>query len=302
MRKFDIPVSEYPFRSNWMPFRTAQLHYVDTGEGMPVILLHGNPTWSFLYRNVIREIAPFCRAIAPDYPGFGYSGHPPGYGYTAAEHAEAILALIDHLQLDRFMLVVQDWGGPIGMSVATRRSASVAGLVICNTWSWPLDGWSVKLFSSVLGGPIGRWLILKHNFFAKRMMTAALAHSRAPSPVVCGAYTAPFPDPDSRMGTHVFPRELTAARNWLVQLESALPCLKDVPAEFVWGMKDPLFRRPEFLRRWQRYFPDAPVEQLQDAGHFLQEDRPDRVAAAVLRLLDHADMPRSNLAKTQLIT
>lgn len=292
-RKFEIPVTEYPFSSNWLSFRDADLHYVDTGTGMPVIMLHGNPTWSFLYRNVIKAISPYCRAIAPDYPGFGYSGHPPGYDYTAAEHAEAILALIDHLKLDRFMLVVQDWGGPIGMSVATQRSACVAGLVICNTWSWPLDGWSVKLFSRVLGGPIGRWLILRRNFFAKTLMSAALGHSEAPSPAICDAYSAPFPDLGSRMGTYVFPRELTAAHSWLEQLESALPLLKDVPVEFVWGMKDPLFRKPEYLQRWRKHFPAAPIEELEDAGHFLQEDRPDRVAAAVLRLLERTGPPQS---------
>ncbi|MBI1819255.1 MAG: alpha/beta fold hydrolase, partial [Nitrospirae bacterium] len=88
------------------------MHYVDEGNGTPVLLLHGNPTWSYLYRNIIKELVHEARLIAPDYPGFGFSDHPPGYGYTPVEHAEWVSALIDHLGLKKMILVCQDWGGP----------------------------------------------------------------------------------------------------------------------------------------------------------------------------------------------
>lgn len=290
-RTFSVRDSEYPYASNWFDYAGTQMHYLDEGEGVPVLLLHGNPTWSFLYRKVIRQLDGRCRAIAPDYPGFGFSGHPPDYGYTAAEHASAVGALIEHLRLDRFLLVLQDWGGPIGMAVAQRWPQSVAGLVIANTWCWKVDLLSMRLFSLLMGGPLGRYLILHRNLFADRIMKAALRQSGDPDESVLAAYRAPFPTPASRMGTAVFPREINAAGEWLASLEQGLGALQGVPVEFVWGMRDPLFRNPGIMQRWLRHFPDAPVTRLEDAGHFLQEDRPDAIAEAVLRLADPVTPP-----------
>lgn len=132
-RSFSVDAHEYPFEDRWLERDGAIVHYVDHGRGPPVIFLHGNPTWSFLYRKVIREL-PGCRCIAPDYPGFGFSQAPAGYGYTPQEHAAWVRRLIDELRLERFILVVQDWGGPIGLSLAVEQAERVAGIVICNTW------------------------------------------------------------------------------------------------------------------------------------------------------------------------
>jgi haloalkane dehalogenase len=178
-RPFSVPESEYPFESHWFDYRGSALHYLDEGEGLPVLLLHGNPTWSFLYRKVIPGLGSRCRAIAPDYPGFGFSAHPPDYGYTPKEHAEAVIALIDHLDLREFVIVGQDWGGPIGIAVAQALSRSVKGLVVCNTWCWRADVPMMRLFSRAMGGALGRYLILRHNFFADRLMKGALRQSGA---------------------------------------------------------------------------------------------------------------------------
>lgn len=284
-RPFTVPESEYPFESRWFDYGDAAMHYLDEGEGMPVLLLHGNPTWSFLYRKVILDLGGNCRAIAPDYPGFGFSGHPAGYGYTPPEHAQAIGSLIDHLGLDEFILVMQDWGGPIGMAVAETRPEAVKGMVVCNTWCWPADLPVMRLFSRLMGSALGRYLILRHNLFADRLMAGALRQSGSPGQEVLAIYREPFPTPEARMGTYVFPREIIGAGDWLADLERGLPVLKHVPVEFVWGMRDPIFNNPKVLRRWLRHFPDSPVDRLADAGHFLQEDRPEAIAAAVNRLL-----------------
>jgi haloalkane dehalogenase len=278
-RRFEIDEQIYPFESRWHRVGGAALHYLDEGEGPAVVMLHGNPTWSFLYRDVIRTLSGRCRAIAPDYPGFGFSESPEGYGYSPAEHAEAIGALVDALGLERFFLVVQDWGGPIGMAVAAERPERVAGFVIANTWCWgtmPASP-SMWLFSKLLGGAFGRYWILRHNLFA--------------DPRVLAAYTAPFPDPKSRMGTWTFPRAITRDRSWIRSIEARLGPLRDAPVELLWGERDPLFKKPRFDTRWRRLFPDASTERVEDAGHFIQEDRPDRVAAAVLRLLERAPSP-----------
>ena len=110
-RPFEVDVMEYPFRDNWLPYRDGNIHYIDEGNGPTVLLLHGNPTWSYLYRNVIKELRGEFRLIAPDYPGFGMSKPPSGYGYTPQEHSEAISDFIRRLDLKDFIIVVQDWGG-----------------------------------------------------------------------------------------------------------------------------------------------------------------------------------------------
>lgn len=282
-RSFSVNPSEYPFESHWFERNGSLMHYLDEGEGLPVIMFHGNPTWSFLYRKVIKQLGGVCRSIALDYPGFGLSDHPPSYGYTPKEHAEWVNALIDHLALERFVPVVQDWGGPIGLSIAANRPDTVAGLVICNTASWPADQVLPRIFSAVFGGPIGKYLILRYNFFVKRIapFSGALKSSE-----VFRAYTDPFPTPTSRMGTYVFPREIVKSAEWLASIESKLDLLADKPVELVWAMKDLAFGNEETIARWHSYFPDAPVDRIPEAGHFLQEESPDRVAAGIRRLLD----------------
>jgi len=283
-RPFAVSDDEYPFSDHWFEHRGAALHYVDEGSGTPVLMLHGNPTWSYLYRHVIKELNGACRSIAPDYPGFGFSDHPPGYGYTPAEHAEWIAALINELRLERFILVVQDWGGPIGLSVAVERPQSVAGMVILNTWCWPPD-WNLWFFSAVMGGPLGRFLHLHRNFFARRMVPWGISREDRKTPQVLQAYTDPFPTPESRIGTYAFPRELRKSGKWLKSIQEKLPGLRDKPVEMVWAMNDPAFGKERYIRRWLGHFADAAVDRVASASHYLQEDSPERIAVAVKRLI-----------------
>ena len=131
--------SLFPFASRWFDGAGPRVHFVDEGHWPPVVMFHGNPTWSFLYRNVIVALRDRFRCVAVDYPGFGLSERPAGYGYTSAEHAAVVGKLVDHLGLDDFMVVGQDWGGPIGMTVALERAERVSGMVFANTWYWPAD-------------------------------------------------------------------------------------------------------------------------------------------------------------------
>jgi haloalkane dehalogenase len=280
-RSFDVDPSEYPFTDRWLPYGDGFIHYVDEGRGPAVLLLHGNPTWSYLYRNVSKELRADHRLLALDYPGFGMSKAPSGYTFTPQEQAQAVEEFIVTLDLKDFVLVVQDWGGPIGMSYAVRHKERLRGIVVMNSWAWP-GSVPQRLFSLVMGGwPIGYWLQMRWNFFAKVIVPRGIHHSEKITESLKKAYTDPFPTPESRLPTWVFPRQIRKARLWLSALESKLPVLSDVPAKILWGRQDEPGFRPQEMAKWQRYLKRHEVETLDDASHFVQEDRPDRVAAAI---------------------
>ena len=125
----------YPFTSHYLDVNGNRVHYVDEGAGPVLLLLHGNPTWSFLYRDIIMGLRERFRCVALDYPGFGLSTAAPGYGYTPAEHAAVVEQFITTLDLSGITMMVQDWGGPIGLGVAGRHPERLAALVIGNTWA-----------------------------------------------------------------------------------------------------------------------------------------------------------------------
>ena len=204
-RPFEVEASEYPFKDNWMSYHEGHIHYLDEGKGTTVLLLHGNPTWSYIYRNVIKELREECRLIALDFPGFGMSKAPSRYNFTPQEHANALTDLINHLQLKNIVLVVQDWGGPIGMSYAIKQSENIRGLVVMNTWAWPASILQY-IFSIAMGGrPFGYWLQTKKNFFAASMLPDGFYDKGKVTDSLRKAYTAPFPNPQSRIPTWVFP-------------------------------------------------------------------------------------------------
>lgn len=271
----------FPFQSRWFDGAGPRVHYVDEGAGTPVVMFHGNPTWSFLYRKVINELKGQFRCIAMDYPGFGLSERPPGYGYTSAEHAEVIGKLVDALDLDGFIVVGQDWGGPIGMTVALERACRVAGMVFANTWYWPAQG-SLTTFSLVMSSPPLQWLILNRNSFVNFIMPRSVAIPMPPE--VFKMYQDAQPTPQARLGVAEFPRQIRRARPMLERLAANAPkALGDKRLELVWAMKDPAFGNEAVLARWQRDFPAAMVTRVENANHYIQEDAPEAVAAAVNR-------------------
>jgi alpha/beta hydrolase fold len=149
----------FPFESRFMEVDGHVIHYVDEGSGPVLLMLHGNPTWSFVYHGVIARLREQFRCVAVDYPGFGLSVAGPGYRYLPEEHAAVVLAVLDRLGLSGVTLVVQDWGGPIGMWVAEHRPAAFRALVVGNTWAWPVNGdWHFEWFSHAMGGAAGQRL------------------------------------------------------------------------------------------------------------------------------------------------
>lgn len=285
-RRFSVSEREYPFSDHWLEREGVAMHYVDEGEGFPILMLHGNPTWSFLYRDIVKKLRRECRCIAPDYPGFGLSETPPDYRFTPQEHSDWVAVLIDELRLERYVLVVQDWGGPIGLAVALQQPERLAGIVLLNTWAWK-PGWANRLFSHTVGSLPAKYLHTHYNLFAKKILPAGISHAERKRPEILDAYTAPFSTPESRLGTWVFPWAISHSDEWLQNIEDGLKTLQNKPVEMVWGMKDMAFGNERIIRHWRRFFPYAPVERLPDANHYVQEDSPEKVAEAVRRLVSH---------------
>jgi haloalkane dehalogenase len=269
----------YPFESHYAQVDGASVHYVDEGAGPPLLLLHGNPTWSFLYRDVIKSLRDRFRCIAVDYPGFGLSRAAPAYRYTPPEHAKVVEELILQLDLRDVTMMVQDWGGPIGFAAATRHPDRFSAFVIGNTWAWPKGDPSTRVFSWLMGGPIGGFLITRRNFFVERAIPGSVKRTTLPEAVM-NAYRGPFPTPQSRRPVHVLPREILASRPFLAEIERRLPVLRDRPALLVWPTKDVAFGDAE-RRRWEQVFPNHRTVILEGAGHYIQEDAADEIAAAI---------------------
>jgi len=270
----------FPFEPRWFDGAGPRIHYIDEGQGRPVVMFHGNPTWSFLYRKVIKELGGQFRCIAMDYPGFGLSERPSGYGYTPAEHAQVVGKLVDHLDLNEFLVMGQDWGGPIGMTVALERADRVAGMVFANTWYWPAQG---STFSLVMSTPPVQWLILHRNAFVNFIMPRFVATPMEPA--VFKTYQDAQPTPEARRGVAEFPRQIRRARPMLERLAANAPkALGDKPLELVWAMKDPAFGNSAVIARWQHDFPAAHVTRIENANHYIQEDAPAAVADAIRRV------------------
>lgn len=271
----------YPFTSRLFDSTQGRMHYIDEGAGTPILFCHGNPTWSFLYRNIITRLRDQFRCIAPDYLGFGLSDRPAGYGYTIEEHADVVGELVDHLKLDGYVSMGQDWGGPISMAVDTARADRVHGVVLGNTWFWPTDRLSMKLFSTVMSSGPMQCAILNRNFFVERMIPAGT--SRTLTPREMAHYRGVQPSPDTRIAVAVMPQQILAARPLLERLARDVPAtLGEKPALLVWGMKDFAFKGQHMIPRMRSTFPDHVLVELPNANHFIQEDAPDRIAEAII--------------------
>ena len=271
---------DYPFAANWLDIDGLRMHYVDEGAGRPVLLLHGEPTWSFLWRAIIPTLAERARVLAPDLIGFGRSDKPTDIGwYSYDGHVASIEHLVDTLGLEHLTLVVHDWGGPIGLRFAVEHETLVDRIVILDT--------------GIAGGkpPGERWLRFRDvvrqvggELDIGRLVEAGTTQGLTDD--VRAAYDAPFPTPESKAGALAFPELVptepehpsTAPMN---RVRDALMNWQK-PTLVVWGNDDSVLL-PRIAEHFVELIPGArtPATLIDGASHFLQEDRPDAVAAAI---------------------
>ncbi len=273
----------FPFRSRWFESRVGPVHYLDEGVGEPILFLHGNPTWSFLYRGIVIRLRKRFRCIALDYPGFGLSVRPTsGYEYTPGEHAGIVRDLVQHLDLKGLTVMGQEWGGPIGLRVAADELARVRALVMGNTWFWPLDSIQGKAFAYLTSMAPMQSQIVNRNLLVEKVMPLG---AKFPFPEeVMHQYREAMPTPGSRMGAAELAAQLTSATRWLAQLEADVRGrLVNVPLLLTWGLHDLMYTRP-FMERFRDTFRQVRVQRL-DAKHYIQEDAPKEISAAIEEFL-----------------
>jgi haloalkane dehalogenase len=276
----DLP--GYAFAPHFLEQDGLRMHYVEEGRGDPVLLLHGEPTWSYLYRKMIPALAEVGRALAPDYFGFGRSDKPVDRGwYSYDRHYESIERFAEELDLRELTVVVQNWGGPIGLRLAVERPERVARLVIMNT------GVGVR-------APSEEWLRFRE--FVRRVGTELqpgqlvkiTCVTELPDEIVA-AYDAPFPTPESKSGPVMFP-ELVATEPdhpsaaKMLEVREAL-ARWDKPALILFSDSDPIFSPRDGERMAERIPGAEPAETIAGAGHFLQEDKGEELGERIARWL-----------------
>ncbi len=288
----------WPYETCWFETPDGRMAYIDEGprDGRPVVLLHGNPTWGFLYRNFVGPLVDDGhRVIVPDHLGFGRSDKPGRLElYRIPRHVQRLDALLESLDLRDAIVVPSDWGGPIGLSWAVAHPERVSGLFILNTYAHgPRGKVKLPLPLRLFRAPGAGEVMVKglHLFVRVFLFRVGVAHRDRLTADVRDAYLAPHPSWSSRTSVLVFPREIpTDGTGPVAQLTADLELgleqhFRSKPVRIMWGMRDPAFT-PEMLENlWLRTFPNAEVTRLDDAGHFLQEDAHERIVPELLRFL-----------------
>ena len=288
---------EYPFTPNFFKLPEGRMHYVDEGEGDPVVMVHGTPVWSFVYRNLIKDLSANYRAIAPDHLGFGLSDKPENWSARPADHARNLDELIKNLNLKNITLVVHDFGGPIGLSYALENPQNVARLVIFNSWMWSLaDDKNIARGSRLFGGALGKLLYKGLNLSPKMLIPQVTGDKSKLTKEIHQHYINAFPKWGDRHAPWAMARELLASSDWFDGLWQKRERIKNIPALILWGMKDPTLN-PAYLERWRELFADSEIIEFPNAGHFLQEEEPTKISAAVRRFLSrtYQELPDKEL-------
>ncbi len=268
------------------------MHFVDEGVGDPLVLLHGDPTWGYLYRKFIPILSKHGRCIVPDHMGMGKSGMSRElYPFRLKHHIANLEGLLLHLDLHDITLVLHDWGGPVGFGVATRHPERIKRLVLMNTWAfaqWP--GGPLPKLLELIRSDRGEKFVLEKNGYLDSALLGTAHHPENLTQAVMNAYRAPFPTPESRGALLCWSRDIPMSEHdfsfaEMRLIEDGLMQFERLPTLLLWGMRDPVLRE-SVLRVWQQKFPHAYTREIEDASHFLQEDTPEKILGYIEEFLE----------------
>lgn len=284
----------YPFSRQFLDLNGLKYNYLDEGSGSPIVMIHGNPSWSYYYRDLVSALRNSYRCIVPDHIGMGLSDKPDDslYEYTLKQRVDDLEALLDHLGIsENITLVVHDWGGMIGMSYASRYPERISRLVILNTSAFHLP--KTKMF------PWALWLC-RNTMLGAFLVRGFNAFSGIASHVCCKrnpmlkeirkAYTSPYNSWQNRIATLRFVQDIPLrpgdkSYDIVSEVQEGLYRFKDVPMLICWGMKDFVFSH-HFLDEWTKHFPDAEVHRFEDCGHYILEDAKEEVIPLIEEFLN----------------
>ena len=284
----------YPFQSNWcyLPRSGAKMHFIDekpqSGEARePIVCLHGNPTWSFYYRDIIKAFRSEHRVIVPDHLGMGLSEKIEHYPYSLKDHIDNLEFLLHKLNVAPFTLVVHDWGGAIGMGYAVRHPEMIKHILFMNTAAYrsPFMPATIRLARLPIIGDI---LLRGLNLFV--LGSLHINTKRRISPHIASGYLAPYDSWHNRVGILRFVQDIPMephhkSYKTLTEIEEKLSLLNDVPKIFMWGALDHVFN-DRFYRRWQSIYPEAEFNRMEDVGHYVMEDASERVIESLRSLIE----------------
>lgn len=274
----------YPFESHFLALGPHRLHYIDEGAGEPLLFVHGNPTWSFYWRNLVLGLRSGYRCAALDHMGCGLSDKPQEYDYSLPQRIDDLCKLIEQLDLRSATLVAHDWGGAIGLGAVQRLPERFSRIVLFNTGAFPppFVPWRIAACRVPL---VGMLAIRGMNAFARAALSMAVEKCERMTADVRAGLLAPYDNWASRVAIDRFVRDIPFSPRhptWRVleRIETGLSALADKPIQLIWGMRDWCFR-PECLERFIRYWPHAEVHRLEDCGHYIVEDAHERIVPLV---------------------
>lgn len=280
---------EYPFESHYLDLEGLRYHYLDEGEGEPLLFVHGNPTWSFAWRHLVRELSPNYRVLAVDHMGCGFSAKPQKYDYTLATHLSNLQRFVEALNLNRITLIAHDWGGAIGMGTAGRLPERFSRFVLLNTAAFRSQRipWRIAVCRWPILGPLG---VRGLNLFSRAALRMAVNHPESLTPAARRGYLAPYNCWSHRVAVQRFVEDIPlkpshSSYQTLVEVEENLTRFRKSPMRLIWGMQDWCFT-PEFLREFQQRFPQAEAIALDDVGHYVFEDARDRLPGLIQEFLE----------------
>jgi len=270
----------YPFESRFVEIDSQRLHYVDEGAGVPLLFVHGNPTWSFYWRNLILGLRDRYRCVAIDHMGCGLSDKPQDYEYTLARRIDDLVAVVEHLDLRGATLIAHDWGGSVGLGALQKARERFSRIVLFNTGAFPPPFVPWRIAACRLPA-LGTVAVRGLNAFARAALRMAVEKSERMTADVRAGLLAPYDSWHNRIAIDAYVKDIPFSprhRTWqtLERIEAGLPALASMPIQLIWGMRDWCFR-PECLERFIRYWPQADVHRLEDCGHYVVEDAHERI-------------------------
>ena len=279
-----LNTTEYPFTPNYYQVDGHNLHYIDEGAGDNILFVHGTPSWSFDFRNIIKELRSTYRCIAIDHIGFGLSDKPETYDYSTLNHSRTLEKFIMDKDLRNFTLVVHDFGGPIGLNVAIRHPERIKNMVILNSWLWSSkEDPDFIRFSKILKSPLLPFLYKYLNFSPRFILPSSFGDHKL-SGKLRKQYIRPFANSKQRNGILAFARSLLTDQDWFESLWNARVPIQHKPVLFIWGMKDTIIK-PKYLDKFVSGFSNSTIIKLDTSGHFPQEEQPQEVRKGILAFL-----------------